>query len=122
MDAGVGLSAYLRPARATRVVVLVAVRQNQEDRPRNRACLLAAEAEQTRRLELAEAISAVWSFSTSRTGRARRARWAASSSPPFELEVHTPQLLELGLQTEGFLLARLELHLEAAGFLLAPLE
>ena len=45
-----------------------------------------------------------------------------SLPPSFELEVYTPQLLKLGPQTEGFLLARLELHFEAAGFLLAPLE
>lgn len=53
---GVGLAAYLRPAHATRVVVLLAVSQNQKDLLPNRACLFAAEAEQTRRLELAEAV------------------------------------------------------------------
>jgi hypothetical protein len=33
-----------------------------------------------------------------------------------------PQLLELGLQTEGFLFARLELQFEAARLFLAPLK
>ena len=53
----------------------------------------------------------------------RRLRWATWPSPsPFEVEVHAPQLLELGLQAEGFLLAGLELQCEVGGLFLAPLE
>jgi hypothetical protein len=52
----VGLPADLRAAHAACVVVLVAVRQEQEELLPHRVCLLAAGAEQTRRLKLAEAI------------------------------------------------------------------
>ena len=50
-------------------------------------------------------------------GHTRVVPWA--SPPPFEIEAHARQLLELGLQTEGFILARLESHSEASGFVLA---
>jgi hypothetical protein len=53
---GVGLPADLYPAHAAGVVVLVAVRQDQEELLPNRVRLLAAGAEQTRGLKLAEAV------------------------------------------------------------------
>ena len=53
---GVGLAADLGSAHAASVVVLVAVRQNQEELLPHRICLLAAGAEETRRLELAKAV------------------------------------------------------------------
>jgi hypothetical protein len=53
---GVGLATHLCPAHAASVVVLVTVRQDQEELFPNRVCLLAAGAEQTRRLKLAEPV------------------------------------------------------------------
>ena len=53
---GIGLAADVGAAHATRVVVLVAIRQDQEQVLPHRVCLLAAGAEETRRLKLAEAI------------------------------------------------------------------
>ena len=53
---GVGLAADLGPAHAASVVVLVAVRQDQEEVLPHRIGLLAARAEQARRLKLAEAV------------------------------------------------------------------
>ena len=52
----VGLAADLGPAHAARVVVLVAVRQDQEEVLSHGVGLLAARAEQARRLKLAEAV------------------------------------------------------------------
>src|SRR6202045_1404024 len=44
------------------------------------------------------------------------------SPPLFETEVDAPQLSNLGLQAEGFFLARLELPRESGGFVLARFE
>jgi hypothetical protein len=51
-----------------------------------------------------------------------RAVFAGPSPPPFETEVDALQLSDLGLQTEGFFLARLELQRESGGFFLARQE
>jgi hypothetical protein len=53
---GVGLLTDLSTAHAACVVVLVAVRQDQEELLPNRVCLLAAGAEQARRLKFSEAV------------------------------------------------------------------
>ena len=71
---GVGLTADLGPARAARVVVLVAVRQDQEELLPNRVSLLAAGAEQTRRLKLAETVYHVRILDHNHVGWAARAR------------------------------------------------
>ncbi len=75
---GVGLAAYLGPAHAARVVVLVAVRQDQEELLPHRVCLLAAGAEQTRRLKLAEAVYHVSILDHNSVG------WAACARQPGE--------------------------------------
>jgi len=53
---GVGLSTDLCPAHAASVVVLVPVRQDQEEVLPHRVCLLAARTEETGRLKLAEGV------------------------------------------------------------------
>ncbi len=53
---GVGLPADLCAAHAASVVVLVAIRQEQEECLPHRVCLLASGTEETRRLELSEAV------------------------------------------------------------------
>ena len=53
---GVGLSTDLCPAHAASVVVLVPVRQDQEEVLPHRVCLLAVRTEETGRLKLAEAV------------------------------------------------------------------
>jgi hypothetical protein len=53
---GVGLAADLGPADAASIVVLGSVRKDQEELLPNRICLLAARTEETRRLELEEAV------------------------------------------------------------------
>src|SRR6266851_4592534 len=56
------------------------------------------------------------------SGSPARAVFVKPSPPLFETEVDAPQLSNLGLQADGFVLARLELSLESGGFFLAPLE
>ena len=51
-----------------------------------------------------------------------RAVFVAPSPPLFETEVDAPQLSNLGLQAEGFFLARLKLPRESGRFFLAGLE
>lgn len=71
---GVGLGADLGPAHAASVVVLVAVRQDQEEVLSHGVGLLAARAEQARRLKLAEAVYHVSILDHNSVGWAARAR------------------------------------------------
>src|SRR6266446_7297655 len=59
---------------------------------------------------------------TRQSGSPARAVFVEPSPPLFETEVDAPQLSNLGLQAEGFFLARLELPRESGGFVLARLE
>ena len=81
----VGLPADLRAAHAACVVVLVAVRQEQEELLPHRVCLLAARAEETRRLKLAEAVYHVVILDHDSVG------WDPSSSCSFELRGLRPR-------------------------------
>jgi len=53
---GVGLSAYLRPTDTAGVIVLVAARQDEQERLPHGCGLLAAGAEEARRFQLAKAV------------------------------------------------------------------
>src|SRR6266699_5101870 len=59
---------------------------------------------------------------TRQSGSPARAVFVEPSPPLFETEVDAPQLSNLGLQAEGFFLARLELPRESRLFFLARLE
>ena len=73
---GVGLSAYLRPADAARVIVLLAARQDEQEFLRDGRRSFAADAEEARRLQLAKAVYHGLILDQESVGRA----WSASSS------------------------------------------
>ncbi len=73
---GVGLSAYLRPADAARVIVLLAARQDEQELLPDGRRPFAAGAEEARRLQLAKAVYHGLILDQESVGRA----WSASSS------------------------------------------
>jgi len=79
---GVGLAAHLCPAHAASVVVLVAVRQEQEELLPNRVGLLAAGTEKARRLKLAEAVYHAAILDHDRVGWGGRARQSQVEGDP----------------------------------------